>query len=108
MVASSFFLISLISVSILLVIVIIVLLVTGRGNIGKNVLNMMKEKKSLEEILAYGAKKRWKEREVTLYYLLYTVQDFLKSGYNIDEIESMASDSGWPRDIIQLVINKLR
>ncbi len=108
MATGSFFLISLIVVSILLVVVIVVLLVTGRGNIGKNVLKMMKEKKTFEEILAYGSKKKWKEREVTLYYLLYTVQDFVKSGYNLDEVESMALDSGWPRDLVQLVITKLR
>ena len=106
--ASSIFLISLIVVSILLVVVIVALLVSGRGNLGKQVLKMMKEKKSLEEVLIYGQKKKWKEREIKLYYLLYTMQDFLKNGYNIDEIESMALDSGWPRDMVQIVNTKLK
>ena len=106
--ALSVFLISLIVISALLVGIIVFLLVTSRGNVGKRILNMMKEKKSFEEILIYGQKKKWKEREIKLYYLLYTTQDFQKNGYNLDEIENMALDSGWPRDLVQIVISKVK
>ena len=106
--ASNLFLISLIAITVLLVAFILFLLFTGRGNVGKQVLKMMKEQKALDEILEYGKKKNWKDREIKLYYLLYTTQDYMKSGYNSDEIESMAEDSGWPKDLIQIVSGKLR
>ncbi len=106
--ASSFFLISLIGVTILLVVFIIVLLVSGRSNIGKKVAMMIKENKSLEEIMSFGKSKKWDEREVKMYCLLYTMQDFVKEGYNTDEVESMALDSGWPKDMIDIVVKKLQ
>jgi len=106
--ASSFFLVSLIGVTILLVAFIIVLLATGRGNVGKNVANMIKENKPLEEILEVGKKKKWNERELKMYFLLYAMQDFVKGGYNLDEVESMALDSGWPKDMIDIVVVKLK
>ena len=108
MAISNLFLISLIVVTVLLVIFIVILLVTGRGNIGKQVAKMMKEHKSLAEISEYGKKKKFNDREIKLYYLLYTMQDFIKDGYNLDEVESMATDNGWPKDLVQVVISKLR
>ncbi len=108
MALGNYFLISLIAISALLVVFIIILLITGRGSAGKQVAAMLKQNKSFEEILEYGKKKKLQEREIKLYFLIYTMQDFLKIGYNLDEIESMALDSGWPNDIVQIVINKLR
>jgi len=108
MAINSFFLIALISVTVLLVAFIIILLITGKHNKGKIVLDMMKKKKSLDEVLQFGLKKEWKDREIRLYYLLYTMQDFQKSGYNLDEVESMAIDGGWPKDLVQIVIEKLK
>lgn len=108
MVLDNIFLISLAVITVLLVVFIVILLVTGKKNAGKQVAHMVKSGKSLNLILEVGKKKRWNEREVKLYYLLYTVQDYVSDGYNLDEIESMALDNGWPRDLVNIVVNKLR
>lgn len=108
MAISNLFLMSLIGVTVLLVGFIVILLVTARGNVGKQIGKMMKEHKPLSEIVDFGKKKKWKEREVKMYYLLYTMQDYVKDGYNLDEVESMATDSGWPKDMVQIVFDKLR
>ena len=83
-------------------------MVTGKKNIGKTIDRMIKEKKTVEEVFDYAKKKKWNDREVRLYYFLYTAQSYTKSGYSIDEIESMSLDSGWPNELVQIVVNKLR
>ena len=104
----SWFLIALASSSVLLVVVIILLLFVPRKSIAKAVEAMMRSGKSLDEILAQGATKKRNEREVKLYFLLFTVEDFLDQGYNLHEIENMAADSGWPKDLMDIVISKLK
>lgn len=104
----SLFLIALIVSSVLLVIVIILLLTMPRYKAGKIIEEMMKNDKSIEQILEYGKIKRWDEKEIKMYFLLYTLEDFLDQGYNLHEIESMASDAGWPKEMIDIVISKIK
>ena len=103
----SLFLLSLIFVSVLLIIVI-TLLLWPKSHIGKKVEKLMDDGNSLDEILKIGATKKWNGREVKLYFMLYTVEHFLDDGYNIIEIEKMALNAGWPRDMVDIVLNKLK
>ena len=100
------FLISLIIASILLAIIIVILLIP-RKDAGKSVEEMMSQKKPLGQILAQGKAKKLNEKEVLMYFLLYTVQDYLKQGYNKEEVESMAVDNDWPDEMIKVVFKKL-
>ena len=102
----SLFLIILALISVLLVILIILLAVPKR-RVWKIVLNMMKEGKTIEEILSYTKSKHLNEKEVKMYYLLYIAQDYMENGYNQDEIENMAIDNGWPKEMVDIVLNKL-
>ena len=100
------FLISLIIASILLMIIIVILLIP-RKDIGKTVDEMVRQKKPLDQILAQTKMKKLDEKEVLMYFLFYTVQDYLRQGYNKEEIESMALDNDWPQEMIKVVFSKL-
>ena len=95
-------------IAIIILLIIIFLLLRPGDKVMKTVKKMMGENKDINQILAYGKKKKWKEREVKMYYLLYTAQDYQNEGYNLDEIESMALDSDWPNEMVKIVLNKLR
>ena len=95
-------------VAVILIILILVMVIPKKGKIENVVREMFKRKKSLREVLTYGKMKKWSEREVKLYYLLFSMQRFLNQGYSIDEIKSMAEDNKWPKDLIDIVANKLR
>jgi len=97
----------LIGISVLLVAAIAFLLIP-RKNIGKGVFEMMKDKKSIEEILDFARRKRWNEKEVKMYFLAYTMRNYLKNGYNLEEIKSMAIDSDWPAKMVYIASKKLR
>jgi|SRR3989344_196489 len=96
------------SIAVVLILAIILLLMPRSSSIEKIVRDMFDQKKSLKEILEYGKKYRWNEREVKLYYLAFVMQDFKQRGYNLDEVRSMSEDSGWPSDIIDIVLKKLK
>ncbi len=64
--------------------------------------------KSIEDILEIAKSKRLNEREVKLYYLLYFFQDFQNSGFGLVKIRESALNAGWPRELVDIVYNKLR
>jgi len=87
----------------------IILLITPKSSkIEKTVRAMYEQNKSIEEVLAYGKTKKWNEREIKLYYLLFTMLAFKEKNYSLDEIKSMAQDAQWPQDMIEIVIRKLK
>jgi|SRR3989344_8373750 len=64
--------------------------------------------KGLNEILEITNGKKLNPREVKLYYLLYFFQDFQNMGYDLDGVKQSALNSGWPRDLVELIYKKLR
>ncbi|MEK6934957.1 MAG: hypothetical protein AABW46_03695 [Nanoarchaeota archaeon] len=77
------------------------------GSVNKKVLDMKKQGKGLQEILNIAQKKKWNEREVKLYYLLYFFQDFQKRGSDLLSIKDSAINAGWPSDLVNIVYRKL-
>ncbi|MEK6922318.1 MAG: hypothetical protein AABX08_00790 [Nanoarchaeota archaeon] len=95
-------------VAVILIIVIILLLIPKGGKAEKIVKQMFADGKSVNGVLQYAKLKKLNLREVKLYYLLFSVRDFVNKGYKIDEIKSMAQDAGWAKDLIDIVSSRLR
>src|SRR3989344_8644498 len=74
----------------------------------KLVKKLKEQGRSLGEIIEIANKKRLNPREVKLYYLLYFFQDFQNMGYDLDGVKQSALNSGWPRDLVELIYKKLR
>ena len=95
--------------AIALFLIAIILLMTPKSDkVEKTIREMYEQNKPIEEILGYGKKKKWNEREIKLYYLLFTIQDFNEWGYSLEEIKSMAQDAQWPQDMTDIALRKLR
>ena len=105
---ASLLLYGLIIIALLLVIWILLMAKNRSSKIGRKIKEMMNAKKSIKEILGYARAKRWNEKEAKLYFLLYNFQNFRSKGYKLEEIKSMAEDSGWPKDLVEIIANKLR
>ena len=95
-------------VAVVLIIAIIALLMPRSSPIEKIAREMFNQKKSLKEILEYGKKYNWNEREAKLYYLAFVMQEFKQRGYILDEVRSMSEDAGWPPDMVDIVSKKLK
>ena len=95
-------------IAVILIIVIVLLLAPGGSRVEKKVKTMFDDGKSIREVLQYAKMKKLNPREVKLYYLLFSMREFMKKGYKMDEIKSMASDSGWASELVDIVSNKLR
>ena len=64
--------------------------------------------KGLSEILEITDEKKVNPREVKLYYLLSFFQDFKNMGYDLEGIKQSALNSGWPRDMVEIIYRKLK
>ncbi|MBI2498845.1 hypothetical protein HYV88_01225 [Candidatus Woesearchaeota archaeon] len=76
--------------------------------VDKLVRKLKESGKGFGEILEIANEKKLNPREVKLYYLLYFFQDFQNMGYDLESIKESALNSGWPRDMVELVYKKLR
>ncbi len=94
-------------IALALTVIILIMVIPTRRAVEKTVRMFFDQRKGLKDIVEYGRKRKWNEREVKLYYLAFTMRDFKQRGYGLEEIRNMAEDSHWPRDMIDIVLGKL-
>ncbi|MFH1592001.1 MAG: hypothetical protein ABIB47_01395 [Candidatus Woesearchaeota archaeon] len=92
-----------------ILVIIIVWMVRPKGNkIEKTIKGLFDKRKGIREVLNYGRVMKWKDKEIKLYYLLFSMQSFMRKGYGLEEVKNMAGDAGWEKDLIDIVGKKLR